>query len=124
MEEEKTNGGMGKYCLQCPKFTLFFHWSECGIESLLGTFCSVRVRGACRTKCGYDISDSSANIKTVAEKEDIMHGWNSICENGKIPKELEPQIQKYASQNDCPKRYFDKNCMFYMERKIEEWNAE
>lgn len=124
MEEKKTNGGMGKYCLKCPKFTLFFHWGECGIESLLGTFCSVRVRGACKTKYGYDISDSSTNIETVAEKEYIINRWNGMYKNGKIPKELEPQIQKYASQNDCPKRYFDKECVFYMERKMEEWNAE
>ncbi len=114
---------MKKYCSKCPCFSMEFVFSDSRKESsdgyMVGRCCNkgrkVNGFGTLAYFFGFKISDEL--------RERCSFGATGFRYD-ETPKAFSEKVEEYIGSKDCILENNDKDCMFYAERNLEEWNEE
>ena len=128
--------GMRKYCYdKCPYFRMYFIFSEVGdlyaIGCMQGECWNAKAKGY--TPESAEASFARVEVGGIVEKPCVTNVWtnektynwrsNSFrYKAGEIPSELWLQTHMYTQYRDCVLDNDNMECIFHVERKLEEWN--
>ena len=114
-----------EFCMNCPCFTMKFDklsWSDGSNGFYVGNMFA-----SCQRTNGW--VDESLCVHAYIDKDDFKDG-NDVLGYGVllfkdfVPRSLKGQYQNYLKQYPCPLESNNRNCMFYTERRLGEWNRQ
>ena len=133
--------GMRKYCYdQCPYFKMYYSFTEVGDLYAIGY-----MHGECWNAKAHGYTPETAEtafvrveVGGIVQKPivtNIWDTWDSETKRynnddsfrykaGQIPSELWMQTHTYTYYRDCVLDKGNRECIFYAERNLEEWNKE
>lgn len=120
---------MKRFCANCPCFHMKFIKDELNGKQL-SLYFIYKMIGSCHQVHGFSECHSDGKtVRVIIDKEAFarcfknMFPYSFEYKYSELPELLEPYAESYVeSCNDCLLETDDKDCEFYLERTMEEWN--